>query len=333
MNKHSKLSNEIRDSRCLYEKRVTETITDLFSKYEHGIIDKYAFIRKMHQKYLVLFEIKEFMKKRPVDSIMIEKDNIIVNFEEGNIRLAIDCSCRSAALEVLNFGSYEQAELNMVANMIGIDQVIFDVGSHLGWFSISLANQHPKAKFYAFEPMENTFKLLRQNIELNNIQNISAYDVGLSNKERIADFFYTEAGSAVASEKDIFGMNILETVQCKLTTIDKFVLSNKINKIDFLKCDVEGAEFLVLQGGAVSISRFLPIIFLEIVQNWCNEFGYEVSDIIDFLSPLGYSVFQIEGSSLIRISGIDVNNLNSFNFIFLNEKKHTKLITQYSINT
>jgi FkbM family methyltransferase len=206
---------------------------------------------------------------------------------------------------------------------------MLDVGSHLGWYSIILANYYKDAQFYAFEPVTNTYTLLKKNISINKLTNIQAFNFGFSDKERLAKFYYSEIGSAVASERDIFNIQTLDTIECDLKKLDDFVTSEKIKKIDFIKCDVEGAEFLVIKGGENSIKEFLPILFLELVEDWCNKFGYTISDVLSFLSTLGYKMFEIKGEFLYPIHKIRPDKIDNFNYLFLNENKHKLFINKY----
>lgn len=329
MKKKSKLSKEIQSSRCLYENNETETLLGLITDYQNGKFDKYQFILKMHLKYNVLFELQSLISQRPIHSLLIEADSVIITLEKNNLRFALDASCRSALFELLNFGSYEYEELQMTKNLLSDHDVFFDVGSHLGWYSIILAKDYQNNQFYAFEPVLNTYNLFKKNIDLNNLSNIRPYNFGFSNEERTADIFYSEKGSAIASEKDIFDMKSLNTVECRLRKIDDFVSEEKIEKIDFIKCDVEGAEFLVIKGGASSIKEFLPILFLELVENWCNKFNYSIADVTNFLFPLGYKIFQIKGSLLHPVLKIDLNEIGNFNYLFLHKNKHIHFIRKY----
>lgn len=53
-------------------------------------------------------------------------------------------------------------------------------------------------------------------------------------------------------------------IKCKLVLLDNFIEKNKISNVDFIKCDVEGAELFVFQGGLTTIERFKPIVISEI---------------------------------------------------------------------
>lgn len=59
---------------------------------------------------------------------------------------------------------------------------------------------------------------------------------------------------------------------------------NKENNIypDFIKCDVEGAELLVLKGGEETLKSKKPVIFIELIRKWAQKFNYHPNEVIKF---------------------------------------------------
>ncbi len=82
-----------------------------------------------------------------------------------------------------------------------------------------------------------------------------------------------------------------ETFTCEIHTLDEYVAEKRIEKIDFIKIDVEGAELPALRGGKQSLGQFHPTIQLEFFSPWTEAFGYAASDLITFLHTLGYEHF------------------------------------------
>lgn len=330
MKKQTKLSAEIQSSSCLYKKKENKSFSDLLDAYQKGILDKYNFIMEMQKKYTIFFEFQKMLRERNIASLTIEQDFITIHLNENDVKFVVDNACRSALFELLNFGSYEHDEMRMIKNLLGDKDTFFDIGSHLGWYSVTLAKHQKNAKFYAFEPIANTYALLKRNVSINGLDNVLAFNFGLSNQQRLAEFYYSEIGSAVASEKDIFDVETLDTVSCDLKRLDDFVESEKIQGIDFIKCDVEGSEFLVIKGGEKSIRHFLPMLFLELVEDWCNKFDYTISDVTSLLFSIGYKMFEIKGDRLEPLYSISPDKIDNFNFLFLHEKKHKNLINIYT---
>jgi hypothetical protein len=84
-------------------------------------------------------------------------------------------------------------------------------------------------------------------------------------------------------------------------------LENKLKRIDFIKCDVEGAELNVLKGASnLFKSRELPIIKLEIYSEWTKSYGYEPRDIIRYLEDIAnYRAFYISKQGIVEVKSSD----------------------------
>lgn len=146
--------------------------------------------------------------------------------------------------------------------------IIFDVGANIGLYSICYSKIFDDPKIYAFEPVKKNYKTLISNIKKNKIKFIKAKNFGFLNKKK-----NIKIGIPDANIHDRYKDNINDGLfsifakkkefKIKLVPLDLFVKENKINNIDFIKIDVEGAEGLVLDGARKSIKKFKPIIQLE----------------------------------------------------------------------
>ena len=95
-------------------------------------------------------------------------------------------------------------------------------------------------------------------------------------------------------------------------------------RLDFIKCDVEGAEFMVLKGGKQTISEKKPVLFLELLRKWSKEFGYTPNDVIKFMREIGYECYCIRNKKLSKITEITEETVET-NFVFLHKDKHSVL--------
>ena len=69
-------------------------------------------------------------------------------------------------------------------------KLCYDIGANMGWYSICTALANPDCKTHAFEPLPQTYSYLRRNIELNNVHNVKAHNIGLSNRSELIDFYF-----------------------------------------------------------------------------------------------------------------------------------------------
>ena len=131
------------------------------------------------------------------------------------------------------------------------DAVVFDIGAFKGdtayFFSKKCSN---KARIYAFEPDDYAFQILEKIKEKYKLNNVITKNILLSNAEKEIDF--------------VSMIENTPTIKKNAITIDKFVEENNIEKIDYIKMDVEGAEKNILEGSIKTIKKFKPSLAIAI---------------------------------------------------------------------
>ena len=171
---------------------------------------------------------------------------------------------------MLNFGSYENEEFSLVSSLCQDGFRVFDIGANIGWFSLSLAKLRPTITLQAFEPVPDTFGYLQKNAALNDVPNLTINNFGFSNEEKELRFFFYPEGSGNASSQNLSERNDAQEVVCQVKRLDDFVSMGNF-QIDLIKCDVEGAELMVLQGGTETLRTQKPIVFVEMLRKWAAK--------------------------------------------------------------
>jgi FkbM family methyltransferase len=160
--------------------------------------------------------------------------------------------------------------LNLMGDFVGIvvknqyninsdlirGKVVFDCGSHNGVFSIYSSIFSP-SRIYSFEPVRNTYEILKKNVELNRLQKkmvLTNSAVGEKNEEGKIFFDKIADGSASLNKK----MSHYENV--KIISLDWFSKFNKVGKVGIIKMDIEGNEKEALNGAKRIISKYKPIL-------------------------------------------------------------------------
>ena len=241
--------------------------------------------------------------------------------------LCISGDFRIAPIEVLNFLDYEKNDSKMIDLLVEDNANIFDIGANMGWYSINMGLSRRGAQIHCFEPIPHTYAYLQQNLKLNAVPNVKAHNFGFSNCSGEFDFYFYGEGSGNASSVNVSNRDDVEVFKCKVQTLDEFIAQEKTS-IDFIKCDVEGAELMVFQGGLQTIKRNQPIIFSEILRKWSAKFNYNPNEIFDLLKSLNYRVFTTNGEKLKEFFVMDDSTVET-NFFFLHDKKHFRQIQQW----
>jgi len=163
-----------------------------------------------------------------------------------------------------------------ITRMYGRDEplMIFDIGACEGEESVRYSRCFPKAKIYAFEPLPANQRLIRINFDRFKIEGAVLVPIALSDKPGFAEFHVSSGRPPVAfageqwnygnksssllppaSTEPMFGwVRFDEKITVKTDTMDSFVATNGIKRVDFIHMDVQGAEHLVLQGGTKSLA-------------------------------------------------------------------------------
>lgn len=147
-------------------------------------------------------------------------------------------------------GPYELNENVCVNN----GDVVIDCGANTGFFS-AVASCRGAETIYAFEPLDIVIEKYLS-ITANNNKNITIINSAVSDKEGETTFIIDPqniGGSRIGN--DINGMR---SIVVRLTTLDNFVNMKKIKKINFIKCDIEGAERDMLKGATWVLQNMQP---------------------------------------------------------------------------
>jgi FkbM family methyltransferase len=203
---------------------------------------------------------------------------------EYSPKIALDIVVR----DTLRQGSFEAREVEILRSHTSESGVFIDVGANIGYFTLLASRWVGSAGWvYAFEPVRQTYMLLRRNIALNNSVNVTTFQVACAAEPgELSIVTGQDSGWAYLSTDGQGGE------QVAVTTVDRFVVEQRLDRLDVVKIDVEGADFEVIKGACQTIKRFRPVIWLE--TSHLSRFGAAPSDVVEYLEPLGYTCTEQE---------------------------------------
>ena len=170
-------------------------LENIKKEFLSGKIAKADYIQKMHGVHQNLFEYARFIKDTDISSILITDYNVIMFTRDRGIRLYVDpLDERIVPIEILNFGSYEKQEFEMIAKLLTDVSTVMDIGANIGWYSLNLVMIKPELCIHAFEPIPKTYHQLQRNIALNNIHTIITHNFGFSDRDDTIVFYYSPQG-------------------------------------------------------------------------------------------------------------------------------------------
>jgi FkbM family methyltransferase len=197
-----------------------------------------------------------------------------------------------ATLKALRRGSPEK---RLYLSIVRKGDVVIDIGANVGYYTTLFADLvGPCGEVHAFEPVPSTFELLSKEIRrFPRHKNVSLNCLAVGDVDRNAAIYvpnndHGQAALVQHREGSWHGSQYHE-VRVEMIRLDRY--ADQLVKIHFVKCDVEGAELLVLRGGESTLRRCQPKIFLEIEERWTKSFGWTGADVIRFLRDIGYQQF------------------------------------------
>jgi len=184
--------------------------------------------------------------------------------------------------------------------------ICFDVGAHIGESVLYFNKLFNNPLIYSFEPSPESFKILKNNNYKNNIcfnyaiSNITGNTVFYENQISHTNSLVKINSLSVDSIKKQKTINTKINIKAK--KLDDFCSEEKINKIDLLKVDVQGAETLVFEGSQnILINTRVVIVEICFFDYYENKGGF--FDIEKFLKPKGFSLFSISEISYNPMNG------------------------------
>lgn len=195
------------------------------------------------------------------------------------------------------FGRAEEHEVALIIDKLKPGEIVIDAGAHIGRYTLKAAKAvGPEGRVIAFEPDYENSDILKQNCDINGFKWVEVESCALGAEDGYIDLFSGTDGATntvfmnwhkvLHSEEDA---KSAKKTKVPLNRLDNFLCIKKIDFVDLLKVDVEGAEMLLFKG-AESLFRDLkikavicevhsPIVTIDEIRAFFLPFRYSVRDI------------------------------------------------------
>lgn len=226
-----------------------------------------------------------------------EKFTESVDGRHGPIRFFTNDTVIGAALRL--YGEWAENELRFFHHFIPAGGTVLDVGAFIGTHALAFAQMvGPEGSVLSFEPQPQSFALLEENVRANRREQVRLHQAAVG---------------AAPGEIALDPMNVGETVNFGGLAVHEDAASDapathvapvvtldslRLERCDFIKLDVEGAEDAVLKGATGTIARLKPVIYAE-----CNSLA-DAARSFEMLQSFGYA---------IHLHVVDAFNAGNFN--------------------
>ncbi len=159
-----------------------------------------------------------------------------------------------------------------------------DVGCHAGSILKLMLKYAPGGRFFAFEPIPGLFAGLERRFRS---AQVKLYQLALSDRKGHSEFNYVISNPGYSGlRKRKYDRPAEEdcSIEVSTDTLDNILKSEELDRVDLIKIDVEGAEYLVLRGAEQTIRKYQPVIIFEHGFAGCQAYGMNPTDIYEFIN-------------------------------------------------
>ncbi|GAA4308907.1 hypothetical protein GCM10023143_16630 [Compostibacter hankyongensis] len=211
-----------------------------------------------------------------------------------------------------------------VQNLIKRGDVILDIGANMGYYSCLFSKlTGNRGKVYSIEPVAPLVKQLKKQIKRK--KNITVLPLALGNEnkdevclglpEGIRKTGYIQHG--LFSIQDPQGLKENKFVFGAAQRKGSEVFSG-LTRIDYIKCDVEGYEKVILKDMEPLLVRHQPMVQVEIRNDHFTE-------LISFFKKIGYRAFKLDAKKLVTLEGLSSAQQRHFDTLFVPPRHFTRI--------
>mgnify|MGYP001174417940 CR=1 FL=1 len=249
-------------------------------------------------------------------------------------KMEVNLNDEGLSAELLVHGSHEPDTTEFVSKYLKENMVCVDVGANIGYYSTLYSKIVGRnGKVLAIEPSPVNFEYLKNNLELQNFDNYLVFNCASGETEGTVRFLMDKRANKcmiVQNENEV--SNNADIISVPVRSIDDIINESKVDRLDFVKFDVEGYEWFAIQGALKTIHTFRPSIQIEI---HFNRLGDEnTQKILEILKNENYQIIYHDIKSDQRLidksqsmkydiddfinTNIDLKNINSYKLILEN---------------
>jgi FkbM family methyltransferase len=206
---------------------------------------------------------------------------------------------RSGSGAIYVFREQYEPEVAHLDRLVKPGMTFVDGGANIGIYSVQAsALVGADGKVLSFEPAATAFKQLERNARLASYANISPFRAALS-ATCGEQLLYHSNGGPVGYSLGSIGQEQGDSEAVRTVRLDDVIASEKVDRVDVIKLDVEGAEELALRGGRATIEAHRPIVIFEYQPGAPLLPGQTHEGAWEFLHQLNYSLFRLDGGGAL----------------------------------
>ena len=189
-------------------------------------------------------------------------------------------------------GTYEPHQTQLFREVVTAGDVVYDVGAHVGYYTVLASILVGEGgRVVCFEPLPVNLHDLRRHLQMNGCDNVTVVEACVADRSGVCRL-ETRTGTGTGHISESGGLTV------PMVSLDALASEEALPVPNCMKIDVEGAEYLVLQGAQSVIASAQPMIFLSLHGDELRK------KCVEFLRERGYELRPIVGAQLSEATEI-----------------------------
>lgn len=211
-----------------------------------------------------------------------------------NLTMKIDPSNPAEILYLFDYSAHEAGVEDAIRESVSEGSTFLDVGGFIGYYTLVGCEEIKNGNVITFEPFPEHRTRIQKNLSINGCGSV-VEAIALSDQTK--ESFLDSSGSPTLAESGDTEVNMMR--------LDDYVDERKLDSIDVMKVDVEGAEHRLIEGGIETLESHEPTLILELHPEKISEFGSSVAEFLDTLSEIGYQFKSIPSRRMVSPDDFD----------------------------
>ena len=268
--------------------------------------------------YLIGMVLIRLARKLKEKSTYSEKEYVVISNFMHSIKMRLDKNSYMGGA-IYWCGLHHLSDLLFLKSFLQKDMTFVDIGANQGEFTLYAAHKLTEGRVISFEPAPYQLGLLKENVRLNKFKNIEVNEYGLLDEEKELNIYTSYSidsehgqNEGLSSLYKADNRQELEAV-VKLKVFDDEYFAD-LKRLDFIKIDIEGAELPAMRGMVKSLEKFKPMLLIEMNKETFEAAGYEMSEVLSFLSHLNYEPYNVYRGRLVKVESSEFSELSNVIF-------------------
>lgn len=235
-----------------------------------------------------------------------------------------DLGISLASIEGVADSNYPYGELGFWRKNLKPGQTVVDIGANIGYFTLYTARLvGPKGRVIAIEPGPMSYALLSKNVAVNGYKHVTTENAAVADYNGKATFMLCRTGETdnkLAAVVDKNSTEVRDPIEVTVFRLDDYLKNEFV--VDFIKLDVQGAEYFALNGMKQTLANPNIQVLMEYSPGSLEVVGVKAEDFLAFIRSLKFRIFVLpEEREMYEVS--DEELLKTYG---PNRKSHTNLV-------